>query len=48
MAVLVYFYDAVAQRYRSIGGPELTPPNISPNPGPGFGLGAFGLAPFGQ
>ena len=48
MAVLIYFYDAVAQRYRSIGGPELTPPNILPPTSSGFGLGAFGLAPFGQ
>lgn len=45
MPLIVYFLDQATQKYRSVAGPDITPPNFTP-PGAGFGA-SFG-ASFGS
>lgn len=45
MGVIVYWWDAAAKVYRSVGGPDVTPPD---NDIIGYGESPYGVSPYGD
>lgn len=41
MALVIYLYDALTRKYRSPGGPDLTPPDP-------IGTQGYGQSPYGS
>ena len=46
MALVLYYLDALAQKFRSVGGPDLDP--STPQGLTGFGQSPFGTSSFGD